>query len=174
MVGLLLLALAMGNQDSPNAAESAARITRVRSSDSRLTDVIAEATRRSETFRRLVARIGDSNGIVYVESGKCTHGVRACLQMWVQASGSDRFLRIVIDTKRTDSFIELAASLGHELQHAIEGLTEPAVTTGPKLFNYFKRYAPTDNNRFETVAAVNAGNATADELQETVSRHRVK
>jgi len=38
-----------------------------------------EAPTLSETFRRLVGEIETTNGIVYVEAGKCRFGVRACL-----------------------------------------------------------------------------------------------
>jgi hypothetical protein len=54
--------------------------------------------------------------------------------------------------------------LGHELQHAIEVLSESAVTNGVTMYNFLRRTAPTDSNRFETTAAVNAGNAVIDEL----------
>jgi hypothetical protein len=36
-----------------------------------------------------------------------------------------------------------------------------------KLYNYFRRLAPTDNNRFETTAAIKAGDLVQDEI-----RHR--
>ena len=39
------------------------------------------------------------------------------------------------------------------------------VTNGHQLYHFFSRYAPTDNSRFETTAAINAGNAVRDELR---------
>jgi hypothetical protein len=137
---------------------------RIRSSDSALARLIDQATRGSETFRRLRAAIQGSNGIVYVEPGECGHGVRACLKMWMQVSGSNRFVRIVIDRSKMDRDVDVMGSLGHELQHAIEVFSEPAVTNGVTMFNFLKRTAPTDSNRFETTAAINAGNAVVDEL----------
>ena len=114
-----------------------------------------------------MATIQASNGIVYVEPGACAHGVRACLKMWMQASGPTRFVRIAIARSKSqgDTDIEIMSSLGHELQHAIEVLREPKITNGVTMFNFFKRTAPTDNNRFETAEAVNMGHAIYDELR---------
>ena len=138
---------------------------RVRSSDAFIVALIAQGASRSATLTRLLEAIEASNGIVYVEPGACSHGVRACLQMWVQVSGPHRFLRVVVDRRKVDSDGELTGLIGHELQHAIEGLGEPSVTDGVKLYNFFRRYAPTDNNRFETTLAINIGNAIRDELR---------
>jgi hypothetical protein len=72
----------------------------------------------------------------------------------------------VIDrsTRRTD--IETMRSIGHELQHAIEVLGEPTIIDGRTMFHFLQRTVPTDNPRFETTAAVNAGNAVFDELRQ--------
>jgi hypothetical protein len=50
----------------------------VRSSNSKLVDLIQQATERSRTFRGLVDAINDSDSIVFVNKGRCGHGVRAC------------------------------------------------------------------------------------------------
>ena len=151
------------------ADQTPASSPRVRSSDHALADLVGLATRGSKTFRQLVASIEMTNGIVYVEPGKCGHGVHACLQMWMQVSGQNRFLRVVIDGATRHSDVETMSSIGHELQHAIEALGDPSIRDGVTMFNFFKRFAPTDGNRFETTAAVNAGNAIYDELRESAS-----
>jgi hypothetical protein len=136
----------------------------VRSSDQTIVTLISEASRRSRTFRTLLASLDSTDGIVYVGPGKCSHGVRACLQLWMQVSGPNRLLRVIVDTQNRASDIETMGSIGHELQHAIEALSDRAVTNGTMLYNFFRRYAPTDENRFETTAAINIGNAIRDEL----------
>jgi len=146
--------------------------SRLRSTDSRLAGLIEQATLGSATFRHLSATVEESNGIVYVEPGSCGHGVRACLKIWMQVSGDTRFLRIVIDTANRANDLEIMRSLGHELQHVVELLGDPTIKDGPTMFNYMKRMAPTDSNRFETTAAVNAGNAVYDELREAARRNR--
>jgi hypothetical protein len=85
--------------------------------------------------------------------------------MWVKVSGPNRFLRIVIDRQKADSDVDLMASIGHGLQHAIEALIEPAVTNGHELYHFFSRYAPTDSSRFATTAALNAGVDIRHELR---------
>jgi hypothetical protein len=155
---------AMRGAGSGVAAESPSPIPRVRSSDSALAGLIAQATRGSETFQRLITSIQASNGIVYLEPGRCGHGVRACLKIWVQVGGPNRFLRIVIDRTKSDRDVDVMGSLGHELQHAVEVLSEPAVTKGATMYNFLRRTASNHSNRFETTAAVNAGNDVIDEL----------
>ena len=71
----------------------------------------------------------------------------------------DRFLRILVDRQTADSDVDFMGAIGHELRHAIEALSQASITNGAQLYNFFKRDAPTDNNRFETAAAINAGDA---------------
>jgi hypothetical protein len=47
--------------------------------------------------------------------------------------------------------------IGHELQHAVEALSESAVTDSVTLYNFFGRLAPAGDWRFETTAALHAG-----------------
>ncbi len=54
-----------------------------------------------------------------------------------------------------------------DLQHATEALSDSAITDGVTLYNFFRRFAPTDSMAFETTAAINAGDAVRDEV-----RHR--
>jgi hypothetical protein len=149
----------------PAAAEADPAIVRVRSSDAHLASLIERAARTSTTFRRLLATIERTNGIVQVETGSCRHSVRACLLMWMETSASTRYLRVIIDRRKSDADVDVMAAIAHELQHAVEALSESGVTTGLLLYNFFKRFAPTDNNRFETTAAIDAGDDVRGELR---------
>ena len=155
-----------------DAGETSASSLRVRSSDPALVALIDQATHRSKTFRQLVQTIEATNGIVYVDPGKCSHGVHACLPMSMQVSGPNRLMHIVIDRTTRASDIETMTSLGHELQHAIEVLGDPTVHDGLTMFNFYRRTATTDSNRFETTAAVNAGNTVFDELRASARNPR--
>ena len=157
--------LEVGAEACAQPAATAPPISRLRSGDRSILELIDRATAQSLTFRMLRTRFEASDGIVYVEPGTCGHGVRACLLMWVKVSGPHRFLRIVVDRQTADSDVDLMGSIGHELQHALEALTEPALTNGHKLYHFFNRYAPTDSNRFETMAALNAGDSVRYELR---------
>jgi hypothetical protein len=147
------------------AAGDQPTIARIRSTDPSLAALIDRAAIQSGTFQHLVATIQRSNGIVQVEAGPCRHGVRACLLMWLHMAASNRFLRIYIDRRHGDSDVDVMASMGHELQHAVEALSEPGITDSRSLYNFFGRLAPTDGNRFETSAALRAGDDVQDELR---------
>ena len=139
---------------------------RIRSSDRTIVALINQGIKRSPTLQKLAATIEASNGIVYVEPGKCAQGVPACLTMWMVLNGSNRIMRVIIDRKRLDSDLELLGAIGHELQHVIEVLTEqPAITDGTKMFFFYRRHAPTAGDRFETAAATAAGSAVRIELR---------
>jgi hypothetical protein len=157
-VGGSLAQPAVAGSDDPG-------IARVRSSDASLAALIDRAAAHSSTFQRLLKSVEHSNGIVYVEVGTCTHGVRACLQMWMKTVGPNRFLRVLIEASKIGSDAEKMGLVGHELQHAVEALSESGVTDGVSLYNFFRRFAPTDGSRFETTAALHAGDDVQNELQ---------
>jgi hypothetical protein len=110
---------------------------------------------QSPTFRRLVETINESDGIVYVQPGRCGHHVRVCLALSVTAAGRNRVLRIIVNMHRDHD--ELVAAIGHELQHAIEALSDPHVTNDLKMYAFFNRIGPTSEERFETGAAIQVG-----------------
>jgi hypothetical protein len=148
---------AAGSDDPP--------IARVRSTDASLAALINRAAAHTATFQGLLAAIERSHGIVYVEAGTCTHGVRACLKMSMETVGPNRFLRIAIDARKIGSDAEKMGLIGHELQHAVEALSELAVTDSVTLYNFFGRLAPAGNGRFETTAALHAGDEVENELR---------
>jgi hypothetical protein len=160
----LVLSLVVLLAHPGEVAADEASLMRVRSTDSTIATLIDLAATRSLTFRNLVSLIQASDGIVYVEPGDCGHGTRACLKLWMQASGSTRFLRVVVSRRRGSSDMEFLGSIGHELQHSVEALSEPATVDSLGLFNFFSRAAVFGNNRFETVAAISAGDAVRKEL----------
>jgi hypothetical protein len=129
-----LVALTSLSAAAAEAAAASAPLTHVRSTDPLIAALIVRAGEESATFRGLLKSLQASDGIVYVERGTCGHGVRACLAMWMLASGSHRFLRVLIYPHHDVTDVEVMGSIGHELQHAVEALTEPAVTDGTKLY----------------------------------------
>jgi hypothetical protein len=140
----------------PICASQVPRIPRVRDNgDPSIAKLIQEATERSVTFLRLVDTIDATDGIVYVEQGHCGHHVRACLALTAWVAGPSRILRIVVDTHRDRG--ELLASIGHELQHAVEAIGDPHVTNAHTMYSFFDRIGPTSEGRFETEAAIHAG-----------------
>jgi hypothetical protein len=145
---------------------------RVRSTDPTIASLIARAYAQSGTFRQVVDSIDATNGIVYVEPGRCSL-VRACMLHSVTVAGPHRLLRVVVET-RMAADCDLMASIGHELWHAWEVLSDPSLTSNAAITLFYGR----EGRRFigaedpprllETRAAVNAGLDVRAELR----RHR--
>ena len=79
-------------------------------------------------------------------------------------------LSVWVDTRTVDAaFMGL---IGHELRHAIEVLSDPAVTSGHALSNFYSRHGSRSaEGRFETQAAIEAGTAVGSRGPE-IPRHR--
>jgi hypothetical protein len=148
----------------PSITESEAR---VRGVGQRLASVVIEAAAQSKTFRDLIEQINATDGIVYVVEGKCGHGVRACLTFTITSAGPNRVLRILIDRRKTDR--EAMGSIGHELRHAVEVLSDPTVRSSGKIYQLYDRMGNERGGRFETDAAILAGAAVRDELQKSAA-----
>src|SRR5687768_4885732 len=80
-------------------AQSTSTMPRVRSENASIAQLLADAPAMSVTFRGLVAAIDATDGIVYVQSGRCGQGARACLAHSLQP-GPHRILRVLISTRR--------------------------------------------------------------------------
>ena len=161
----LITSVVWGVAPGAAAAGDDPDVVRVRSTEPSLAALIDRAAAQSPTFQGLLATIQRSNGMVQVENGKCHHGVWACLKLWMETVNSTRFLRIVIDRSKGDSDLDVMASLGHELQHAVEALSEPGTTNSVSLYNFFGRLSPTSRDRFETDAALRVGKNVHNELR---------
>ena len=147
----------------PAGAEAdGSAMPRVRSTSAMIATVIEEVSERSATFRRLVKMINASDGIVYIEEGQCGRGASACL-VTVRVAGPNRLLSVWVDTRTVDAaFMGL---IGHELQHAIEVLGDPMVTSGHAMSNFYQRQGSRSaEGRFETQAAIEAGEAVRTEV----------
>ena len=137
--GVAVVMAVLGWTSRAAAAESSAAVASqeaitgthagVRGLSPRLVAVITEAAAQSKTFRGLIDRIGNTDGIVFVADARCGHGVRACLLHAVTIAGPNRLLWIVVDPRKTDR--EAMRSIGHELQHAVEVLD--ALTSGARM-----------------------------------------
>ena len=57
-------------------------------------------------------------------------------------------------------------SIGHELQHAVEVLSDPAITTNRAIFFFFHRLGSIERGRFETTAAIRAGLRVGADMHE--------
>src|SRR5688572_8095021 len=145
------------------AAQDSARMARVRSEDPLIDAAITRGHERAPSFRRLIQAIGNSDGIVYVQEGQCGPSTRACLQHWIGVAGPNRFLRIRVSTRKVAG-CELVAAIGHELQHAIEVLSNPRIRDGLDIFRFFDLNGRTIYGTYETDAALEVGMAIEREI----------
>ena len=151
-VGAIVIAVALTTADTAKAARRPQTLPRVRWEDPRIGAAIARGIERSGTFRRLIERIDSSDGLVFVTEGRCGRSVNACLHHSLQVAGPYRLLRILVDLRK-HSGCRLTASIGHELQHALEALDNPRVRDTTDLFQWFRQIGPTNSGTFETDAA---------------------
>jgi len=159
---LTVVMVVVGMATSSVAQTPTPPLIRVRGADPIVAGMIAEAAQSSPTFRRLVAAIDQTDGLVYAIRGRCPDGIRACLPHALTIAGTNRLLTVVIDHRLLG--IEAEAILGHELQHALEILSDPTVTTGAAIYRFYDAHATRAGNRFETAAAEAAGVAVRAEL----------
>jgi hypothetical protein len=138
----------------------------VRTESPTLAKLIGLATQHSATFRALIDTIEASDGIVYVNEGECARGVRACLLHMVTVAGPWRRLWVHVDTQRADW--DLMGSIGHELHHSIEVLSDRRVTSNLAVVQFFRTEGKVTNGTFETGAAINAGFAVRAEVREAL------
>jgi plastocyanin len=165
MAGLVMTGLVGAGRSVAAAGEELPAMSRVRSSNPSIVALINDATEHSKTFRALIATINASDGIVYVEEGKCGHGVRACF-VAVKKAGANRVLRVQVDMRKADW--ELMGSIGHELRHTIEVLGERTVVSSPTMYLFYKRIGLIGTERtFETKEAVDAGDAVRNEVRKS-------
>src|SRR4051812_3041408 len=139
----------------------------VRSTSPAIRELIDDGMWESPTFRGIVRAIGATDGIVYVEDGVCRHGVHACLLLDVTPAAGFRILRILVDRHGTLAHrgrLDLTATIGHELTHALEVLGERTIRSASAIFLFYVQRAPTANASFETPAAVAAGATIRGEL----------
>jgi len=112
-------------------------VVRIRSHSARIKGAIAEGTARSATFRRLVEVIDAGDVLVYADEGECKHEVPACLLLSVTIAGSYRVLQIRVNLRKAPG-CKLVESIGHELHHVVEVLSERRIRTGSQLYHFFE------------------------------------
>ena len=136
---------------------------------SRLVALIDEGAARSPTFRSLVIALEGTDGMVFVEERRCPRRVPACLIWQLTLAGPYRMLFVVIDTRRPD--INLMASIGHELHHALEILGDPSIrSTRALMWFYMREGKRVQPLVVETAAAQAAGDTILREIQQSRER----
>lgn len=128
----------------------------VRTEDAALATVIRDGLEQSATFRDLVTRIDRASGFVYVVAARCvarTSEPRACLDHRIRVSGGFRFLQVNVHP--SESGATLLALIAHELQHALEVLSDDTITTSEDVQRLYERIGTIERSGIvETGAAL--------------------
>ena len=164
IVGLMMIGVTSAGRPARADDLDAETVRHVRSSNASIVALIGLASQQSKTFRGLIETINASDGIVYVEKGECGRSVRACL-VSVTTGGGHRYLRVIVNTGEADW--DLMGSIGHELRHTIEVLSNRTVTATASLHYFYLHSGSTGGflKPFETDAAVETGAAVRAEVQ---------
>jgi hypothetical protein len=130
----------------------------IRTTDQRLIRLLREGVRGSETFRRLVDRLRQSDVIVYLDCGGT--GWAGGRLTFVTAAANWRYVHVRV--ARLPSAAVQIALIGHELQHAVEVADAPGVVDAPSLAREYQRIGflrprPNPGVSFDSRAAVDAG-----------------
>jgi hypothetical protein len=151
-----------------------AKRQRIRTTSEKIGTLLDLGYERSLTFRRLVETLEQSPVLVYIESGRCPairrQRLNGCLADLGMAGGA-RYLRIIVDVSfPTDNLI---ATVGHELQHAVEARQANAVAHGHREAFIGAGARHVGANVYETHDARNVKEAILRDLRRatTVRRH---
>lgn len=116
---ILICTLALTSEPESSAPSKRDPIAyHVRAVNPHAQEWIRVGTSESKTFRTLLARLGASDLIVYIEIVNRIIGGAAGHLYFVTATADVRYVRIEVVADR--SAREMVALLGHELQHAVE------------------------------------------------------
>jgi hypothetical protein len=131
----------------------------IRSDHRDLLDAVADGSRTSPTFRRLVQGVMSSDVVVYLVYDLAPRpGIAARLSFLSAASGW-RYVRVTIDPKVRGC--QRLAILGHELQHVVEIADATSVVDARSLATWYRRigfWSGDDHeDRLDTLAAMQAG-----------------
>ncbi len=125
----------------------------VRSLDAWASESIQRGLADSSVFRNLVNELSQTDVIVHVETLPTLPSPFAGMTRLAADAGDYRYVRITLD-RRLDPMTR-AASLAHELQHAVE-LAESGVRTQPEMLDLLLRIGHRTGGQrayYETAAA---------------------
>jgi hypothetical protein len=135
----------------------------VRSQDRAVRHLLKRGFKYSYTFRELMSRLEQSDVIVYIEY---TPNLPASLDgrmMMLPTSHGQRYVRIQIALRGTPD--ESVATLGHELQHAIEVAEDTAVRDQTAMTALYERIGMRGGlHVYDTLAAQEVGRTVRREL----------
>jgi len=150
---------------SARALEKPAPIRRIRVLAPCLKTLVEATAAASATARSLVTRIEQSNLIVYVRCVTFMNAPFLGRLTFLSTVAGQRY--VVIELRNPEPWPVQAATIGHELQHAVEIADAPWVNSQASMGQYYRRIGITVGTKpltFDTDAARQAGLRVQHEL----------
>jgi hypothetical protein len=161
----IAVAPTMAAEPSGPTTKTITRSPRVRAGDARSGVLLTEGLERSETIRTLVTQLQRRDVIVYIEMQPALKKRLAGTLTWVGATPTHRYVRISLSP---DLGTEIAiATLGHELQHALEVANAAEIVSDRTLERFYRAHGDSNRaqaNGWDTEAARVAGDVVRREL----------
>ena len=137
----------------------------IRSTSADVRAAIDQGIRASATFHQMAQSVEASDSIVFFAEGSCGGARRACL-IDVTTAGQRRILWVIVNLRLEPSQRDLVASIGHELRHTLEVISEPSIRSIGEQFGLYTRIGiRLPGGGFETVAAIDAESRIRDEVK---------
>ena len=136
---------------------------RVRVRSRALESLFTTALDRSPTFHALVRELETSDLIVYIDRDLRLHPSIHGAITFAGAGEGVRVLNVWLNPRYTSQ--QMMATLGHELQHAVEVARAPQVRTGEAFSRHYRHIGVRGvSDRWDTREARHAGRVVAREL----------
>ncbi len=158
-------------------AQQGEAITAVRPMGTSLGVLVSEGRARSPTFASLIQTIERSGWIVFLQPGSCrVPKVLACLLQRVGRGEGQPYLRVVFRDASTRND-EAIARIGHELQHAVEVISDPHASETGDIGELYHRIGYVSLRTalwklYDTRLAIRTGTEIARELRTSRSHTR--
>ena len=163
MVRTSLLVVAFASFLAPAEAADPARAPRVRVRTPALESVFRTALDRSPTFHALVSELEESDLIVYVDRDLM---LRPSVHGGITFAGEGegvRYLNVWLNPRNTTR--QMMATLGHELQHAVEVARATHVRSGEAFLRHYRHIGVRGaSDNWDTREAREAGRLVAREI----------
>jgi hypothetical protein len=146
----------------------------VRPYDGRAAQLLLEGLERSVTLRAIVDRLEQLEVIVYLEMQPALRKKLAGMLTFLTATASSRYVRVSLNPEYPRD--TLVATLGHELQHALEVAEAPSVVDAASLQAYYEKHGlstPRHANGWDSLAARVIGDEVRRELAGVRTARRV-
>ena len=171
---VITMMLGTGHWTAAQDGNGTVPLVRLKPADAEMRRLIRDGFERSATFRTLVETIHRSNAVVVVQFGLCANGrFRSCVTH-IDGDRDRRTIRIKVNTRTTDD--RLIATIAHELHHATEMISDPAVSRPDAVLALYQRIGKGAcrqrlSEACETDAALAAESKVIEELDARGRQH---